>query len=58
VKKHVKISIDKLRNRKQVVSQSIHKSDIIQGEAIIYVDDAGTEHLTLLVIPESNILLV
>jgi hypothetical protein len=58
VKKHVKISIDKLRNRKQVVSQSIHKSDIIQGEAIIYVDDTGTEHLTLLVISESNILLV
>jgi hypothetical protein len=58
VKKHTQISITKLRDRKQVVSQSIHKSNIIQGEATIYRDDVGTEHLTLLVIPKSHILLV
>jgi hypothetical protein len=58
VKKHIKISIDKLRNRKQAVSQPIHKSDIIQGEDVIYIDDTGTKHLTLLIIPKSHILLV
>jgi hypothetical protein len=58
VKKHTQISIIKLRDRKQVVSQPIHKSDIIQGEAIIYLDDIGTKHLTLLVIPKCHILLV
>jgi hypothetical protein len=45
-------------DRKHVVSQPIHKSDIIQGEAVIYLDDAGTKHLTLLVIPKSYILLM
>jgi hypothetical protein len=58
VKKHTQISITKLRDRKQVVSQPIHKSDIIQGEAAIYLDDTGLKHLTLLVIPKSYILLV
>jgi hypothetical protein len=57
-KKHNQISITKLRDRKQVVSQPIHKSDIIQGESVIYLDDAGPKHLTLLVIPKSHILLV
>jgi hypothetical protein len=28
-KKHIQISINKLRDRKQIVSQFIHKSDII-----------------------------
>jgi hypothetical protein len=32
VKKHTQNSINKLRDRKQVLSQPIHKSDIIQGE--------------------------
>jgi hypothetical protein len=45
-------------HRKQVVSQPIHKSDIIQGEAVVFLDGAGTEHLTPLVIPKSHILLV
>jgi anti-anti-sigma regulatory factor len=58
VKKHTQISTNKLRDRKQVVSQPIHKSVIIQGEAVIYLDDAGTKHLILLVIPKSHILLV
>jgi hypothetical protein len=57
-KKHTQISITKLRDRKHVVSQPVHKSDIIQGEAIIYLDDAGPKHLTLLVIPKSHILLM
>jgi hypothetical protein len=57
-KKHTPISITKLRDRKYVVSQPVHKSDIIQGEAVIYLDDAITKHLTLLVISKSHILLV
>jgi D-Tyr-tRNAtyr deacylase len=57
-KKHVQISINKLRDRKKIVSQFIHKSDIIQGEEVIYLDDAGTKHLTFLIIPKSHILLV
>jgi hypothetical protein len=57
-KKHTQISITKLRDRKQVVSQPVHKSNIIQIEAIIYLDDAGPKHLTLLVIPKSHILLM
>jgi hypothetical protein len=57
-KKHTQISINKLRDRKQVLSQSIHKGDIIQGQAVIYLDDASTKHLTLLVIPKSHILLI
>jgi hypothetical protein len=57
-KKHTQISITKLRDRKQVVSQPIYKSDIIQGEAVIYLNDAGPRHLTLLVIPKSHILLM
>jgi hypothetical protein len=56
--KYTQISINKLRDRKQVVSQPIHKSDIIQGEVVIYLDDAGTKHLILLVILKSHILLV
>jgi hypothetical protein len=50
-KKHTQISITKLRDRKQVVSQPVHKSDIIQGEAVVYLDDVGPKHLTLLIIP-------
>jgi hypothetical protein len=57
-KKHTQISINKLRDRKQVVSQPIHKSDIIQGEEVIYLNDTITKHLTLLIIPKSHILLV
>jgi hypothetical protein len=57
-KKNTQISITKLRDRKQVVSQPVHKSDIIQGEAVIYLDDAGPKHLTRLVIPKSYILLM
>ena len=57
-KDNTQISVTKLRDRKQVVSQPVHKSDIIQGEAVIYLDDAGPKHLTLLIIPKSHILLV
>jgi hypothetical protein len=38
VKKHIEININKLRDRKHVISQPIHKSDIIQGEAVIYLE--------------------
>jgi hypothetical protein len=34
-KKHTQISINKLSDRKQVVSQPIHKSEIIQSEEMI-----------------------
>jgi hypothetical protein len=52
-KKHIQISIDKLRDRKQIVPELVHKSDIIRGEEVIYLDYAGTKHLTLLVILKS-----
>jgi hypothetical protein len=58
VKKHTQISTTKLRDRKQIVSQPVHKSDIIQSEAVIYLDDTDPKHLTLLVILKSHILLV
>jgi hypothetical protein len=54
----MQISIHKLRDRKQVVSQPIHKSDTIQDEVTIYLDDASTMHLTFLIILKSHILLV
>jgi hypothetical protein len=58
MKKHIQLSIDMLRDRKKIIPELVHKSDIIQSEVIIYLDDAGTKHLTLLVIPNSHILLV
>jgi D-Tyr-tRNAtyr deacylase len=58
VKNHIQIRIHKLRDQKQIVSQFIHESDIIQGEEAIYLNDASTKHLTLLVIPKIHILLV
>jgi hypothetical protein len=57
-KKHTQICITKLTDRKQVVSQPVYKSDIIQSEAVIYLDDVGPKYLTLLVIPKSHILLM
>jgi hypothetical protein len=57
-KENIQISIDKLRDRKKIIPELVHKSNIIQGEAVIYLDDSGTEHLTLFLIPKSHILLV
>jgi hypothetical protein len=57
-KKHTQVSITQLRDRKQVISQPVHKGDFIQGESVIYLDDTGPNHLTLLVISKSHILLV
>jgi hypothetical protein len=57
-KKHIQINVDNLRDRKQIIPELVHKSDIIQGEVVIYLDDASTKHLTLLDIPKSQILLV
>jgi hypothetical protein len=37
--KNTQISINKLRDRKQVVSQPIHKSNTIKSEVVIYLDD-------------------
>jgi hypothetical protein len=54
----MQISIHKLRDINHVVSQPIHKSDIIQGEEVIYIDDVGTEHVTFLIIPKNLILLM
>jgi hypothetical protein len=36
----------------------IHRSDIIQGEEVIYLDDTNNKHFTFLIIPKSHILLV
>jgi hypothetical protein len=57
-KENIQISIDQLRDRKQIIPKLVHKSNIIQGEVVIYLNDVVTEHLTLLVIPKSHILLV
>jgi hypothetical protein len=57
-KENIQISIDQLRDRKQIIPELVHKSNIILGEIVIYLDDVGIEHLTLLVIPKSYILLV
>jgi hypothetical protein len=58
VKENIQINIDQLRDREQIIPELVHKSDIIQGKVVIYLDDTGTDHLTLLVIPKSHILLV
>jgi hypothetical protein len=54
----IQVSIDKLRDRKQIIHVLVDKSNIIQGKVVIYLDDADTKHLTFLVIPKSHILLV
>jgi hypothetical protein len=56
--KNIHISIDQLRDGEHIIAELVHKSDIIQGEIVIYLDDDDTKHLTLLVIPKSYILLV
>jgi hypothetical protein len=58
VKKHIQISIDKLSDREQIIPKLVHKSNIIQDEIVIYLDDASNKHPTLLVIPKSHILIV
>jgi hypothetical protein len=58
VKENIQISIDQLRDRKQIILELVHKSGIIQGKIVIYLDDVGIEHLTFLVIPKSHILIV
>jgi hypothetical protein len=58
MKENIQISIDKLRDKELIIPELVHKRDIIQGEVVIYLDDAGTEHLTLFVSPKSHILLV
>jgi hypothetical protein len=57
-KEHIQISINKLIDREWIVPELVHNSGIIQGEAVIYLDDTSTKHFTLLVIPKSHILLV
>jgi hypothetical protein len=54
--KHAKdyIQINKLRDRKQIIPELVQKSNIVQGEVVIYLDDAGTKHLILLVIPKKS----
>jgi hypothetical protein len=52
VKKHIQISINKLRDRKQIVPQFFNKSDIIQVEVVIYLDDASTSTLPFLSSPK------
>jgi predicted translin family RNA/ssDNA-binding protein len=58
VKENIQISIDQLRDRKQIILELVHKSDIIQSKIVIYLDDVGIKHLTFLVIPKSHILIV
>jgi hypothetical protein len=53
----MQISIHKLRDRKGLYLNLSAKTTT-QGEVVIYLDDASTKHLTLLIIPKSHILLV
>jgi hypothetical protein len=48
----------RLRGRQQIIPQFIQKCDVFQGEVVVYLDDVGIKHLTLLVIPKSHILLM
>jgi hypothetical protein len=57
-KENIQINIDKQRDIEHIIPELVHKSDIIQGEVVIYLDDVGTEHLILLAILKSHILLV
>jgi hypothetical protein len=52
VKKLIQISINKLRDREQIIPKLIHKSDIIQGEVVIYLDDAVPSTLPLFLFPK------
>jgi hypothetical protein len=56
-KENIQISIYQVRDREHIIPELVHKSDIIQGEVLIYLDDVSTENLTLLVILKSHILL-
>jgi hypothetical protein len=51
-KKNIQISIDQLRDKGKIILELVHKSDMIQGQVVIYLDDASTEHLTLLASPK------
>jgi hypothetical protein len=51
-KEYVQISINKLRDRHQIISQFLHKCDVFQGEVVVYLDDVDTKNFTLLVIPK------
>jgi hypothetical protein len=35
VKENIQISIDQLRDKKQIIPELVHKCDIIQGEVVI-----------------------
>jgi hypothetical protein len=53
-KENIQISIDQLRDRKHIIPELVHKTDIISSGVVIYLDDVDTEHLTLLVIPKNH----
>jgi hypothetical protein len=57
-KENVQISINKLRDKQQIIPQFVHKCDIFQGEVVIYLNDSRTKHLTIRVILKSHILLM
>jgi hypothetical protein len=57
-KEDVQISINKLRDRQEIISQFLHKCDAFLVEVVVYLDDAGTKNFTLLVIPKSHIVLM
>jgi hypothetical protein len=52
VKENIQISINQLRDRKQITLELAHKSTIIEGEVVIYLGDAGTETLSFLSSPK------
>jgi hypothetical protein len=38
-KENIQININQLTNRVQIIPELVHKSDIIQGEVVMYLDD-------------------
>ena len=55
---HLKPIIKKLRNRKQIKTKFIDKSNLSQGEVIRNPNSANSTYLSSAVIPEDDVLLV
>jgi hypothetical protein len=51
-KENIQISIDQLRDRKQIIHELVYKSNIIQGEVVIYLDDTVLSTLHFLSSPK------
>ena len=55
---HLKPIIKKLRDRKQIKTKFIDESNLSQGEVIRNSNSANSTYLSLVVVPEDDVLLV